>query len=182
MKNLTDFLHNLTSNITSNIKGDMEKRFGSPKRQDGLMKVGRNKYDLFFGFGKENEEDASGWNYYHRFTHRPTLDEIKEVITAQIDNDTDMKILTQFSWNGKAVYLSKENQMNFKAAYDLAVQTNGQSLLSSSNSERMQTRTLYIIHSLNWQSFPISTQKRFPLSLRVSMKAGRLKIVSITKI
>lgn len=106
----------------------MEKVYGSPKRQDGLYKVGRNKYELIYGFGKDREDDEAGWNYRQRFNYRPTLDEIKEVITAQIDNDTDVKILTQFSWNGKAVYLSKENQMNFKAAYDLAVQTNGQSL------------------------------------------------------
>lgn len=106
----------------------MEKVYGSPKRQDGLYKVGRNKYELIYGFGKDREDDDTGWNYRQRFNYRPTLDEIKEVITAQIDNDTDAKILTQFSWNGKAVYLSKENQMNFKAAYDLAVQTGGQSL------------------------------------------------------
>lgn len=106
----------------------MEKVYGSPKRQDGLYKVGRNKYELIYGFGKDREDDETGWNYRQRFNYRPTLDEIKEVITAQIDNDTDAKILTQFSWNGKAVYLSKENQMNFKAAYDLAVQTGGQSL------------------------------------------------------
>lgn len=106
----------------------MEKVYGSPKRQDGLYKVGRNKYELIYGSGKDREDDDTGWNYRQRFNYRPTLDEIKEVITAQIDNDTDAKILTQFSWNGKAVYLSKENQMNFKAAYDLAVQTGGQSL------------------------------------------------------
>ena len=90
----------------------MEKRFGSPKRQDGLMKVGRNKYDLFFGFGKENEEDTSGWNYYHRFTHRPTLDEIKAVINRQIDADTDETILHGMTWEGKPVKLDSESQTN----------------------------------------------------------------------
>lgn len=90
----------------------MEKRFGSPKRQDGLMRVGRNKYDLFFGFGKEHEEDTSGWNYYHRFTHRPTLDEIKAVINKQIDADTDETILHGMTWEGKPVKLDSESQTN----------------------------------------------------------------------
>lgn len=106
----------------------MEKVYGSPKRQDGLYKVGRNKYEIIYGFGKDREDDKTGWNYRHRFNHRPTLDEIREVINAQINADTDAKILTQFKWNGKQVWLSPENQMNFKAAYDLSVQTNGATL------------------------------------------------------
>lgn len=76
------------------------------------MKVGRNKYDLFFGFGKEHEEDTSGWNYYHRFTHRPTLDEIKAVINKQIDDDTDETILHGMTWEGKPVKLDSESQTN----------------------------------------------------------------------
>lgn len=103
----------------------MEKVYGSPKRQDGLYKVGRNKYELIYGFGKDREEDATGWNYRERFDHRPTLDEIRATIIAQINADTETRILTQFSWNGKPVWLSKENQYNYKAAYDLAYQTDG---------------------------------------------------------
>jgi len=106
----------------------MEKVYGSPKRQDGLYKVGRNKYELIYGFGKDREDDEIGWNYRHRFDHRPTLDEIREVIVAQINADTDAKILSQFTWDGKRVWLSQENQMNFKAAYDIAVQTGGAAL------------------------------------------------------
>lgn len=106
----------------------MEKVYGSPKRQDGLYKVGRNKYELIYGFGKDREDDETGWNYRQRFDHRPTLDEIKGIIETQINSDTEAKILTQFSWNGKPVWLSQENQMNFKAAYDITVQTNGATL------------------------------------------------------
>ncbi len=106
----------------------MEKVYGSPKRQDGLYKVGRNKYELIYGFGKDREDDEIGWNYRHRFDHRPTLDEIKKIIEAQINAETDAKILTQFTWNGKRVWLSQENQMNFKSAYDLTLQTDGSTL------------------------------------------------------
>ena len=106
----------------------MEKVYGSPKRQDGLYKVGRNKYELIYGFGKDRDDDETGWNYRQRFNYRPAIDEIKAIIEAQINADTEAKILTQFSWNGKPVWLSQENQMNFKAAYDITVQTNGATL------------------------------------------------------
>ena len=47
----------------------MEKIYGSPIRQDGLMKVGRNRWDLFYGFGKDDDNEV-GWmtvsaNRYH---------------------------------------------------------------------------------------------------------------------
>lgn len=87
----------------------MEKRFGSPKRQDGLYKVGRNKFDLFFGYGEEN---GAGYNYYQRFSRRPTLEEIKATINAQIDADTDETILHGMTWEGKPVKLDSESQTN----------------------------------------------------------------------
>ena len=45
----------------------MEKVYGSPKRQDGLYKVGRNKYEIIYGFGKDSDTDETGWNYRQRF-------------------------------------------------------------------------------------------------------------------
>ena len=42
-----------------------------------------------------------------------------------IDGITDSKILQGFRWNEVSVYLSTENQMNFKAAFDLNMQTGG---------------------------------------------------------
>ena len=59
--------------------------------------------------------------------HPNEKEERQNAINA-INAATDEKILTGFSWNGKNVYLSTENQFNFKAAYDLAVQTNGATL------------------------------------------------------
>lgn len=103
----------------------MEKVYGSPKRQDGLYKVGRNKYELIYGFG---EDENGGWNYRQRFNYLPSLNEIKQVIEAQINSNTDARILTQFAWNGKSVWLSQENQINLKAAYDMARDTAGETL------------------------------------------------------
>lgn len=53
---------------------------------------------------------------------------IKDSIINDIDRQTDEKILNGFKWKNYQVYLSKEHQFNFKAAYDLSAQTNGASL------------------------------------------------------
>ena len=50
-------------------------------------------------------------------------------LVIQWYNDlTDRPILSGFSFEGSTVWLSSENQLNYKAAFDLAVQTNGASL------------------------------------------------------
>lgn len=53
---------------------------------------------------------------------------MRKLIEDWYNPEIDAKILNGFVWNEKPVYLSTENQFNFKAAYDLAVQTKGKSL------------------------------------------------------
>ena len=68
------------------------------------------------------------------FPYKPTLQEVKAFVLGVIDRQTDGKIQSGLIWHCKAtdddipVWLSKENQMNFKAAYDLAVQKQGATL------------------------------------------------------
>lgn len=64
----------------------------------------------------------------HTFTHTPTLSEIKNVITTFYNDKINKQILSGFTWNDMCVWLSTENQFNYKVAYDLAVQTNGENL------------------------------------------------------
>lgn len=103
----------------------MEKRYGATERNDRLMKIGRNKWELIYGYGTDG---VSGWTYRERFTRKPTMEEIKEIIIAQINRNVEEKILCGLVWKEMPIWLSTENQFNYKAAYDLAVQTNGQSL------------------------------------------------------
>lgn len=103
----------------------MEKRYGATERHDRLMKIGRNKWELIYGYGTDG---VSGWTYRERFTRKPTQDEIKEIIIAQINRNVEDKILCGLVWKDMPIWLSTENQFNYKAAYDLAVQTGGQSL------------------------------------------------------
>lgn len=62
------------------------------------------------------------------FNYKPSLQEIKNAILLSYNQDIDSKILSGFTWNGMQIWLSSENQFNYKTAYDLAVQTNGSSL------------------------------------------------------
>jgi len=103
----------------------MEKCYGAEERRDQLIVLGTGQCVLIYGHG---EEDGQGFDYRHRFDHRPTASEVLKVITDHVDSLTDQKILTGYRWQGKNVYLSSENQFNFKAAYDVAVQTEGAQL------------------------------------------------------
>lgn len=101
------------------------KCYGAEQRQDKIVRLSANNYLLIFGFG---EEEGQGYNMRKYYDHEPTKDELKKDIDGLINASTDSAILDGFKWNGKRVWLSTENQMNFKAAYDLAVQTNGATL------------------------------------------------------
>jgi len=103
----------------------MEKRYGSSVRQDGVWRIGRKRWAVFYGYGEEGEW---GYNYYMELTHKPTLEEIKAAVIDCVNASVDEAILSGFVWNGHSIWLSMENQFNYKAAYDLALQTSGASL------------------------------------------------------
>lgn len=88
---------------------------------------------LIIAYDCQPEPDGTYATWYEIYFYKKphpvvTLDDIKEAILSDINAQTDEKILTGFVWEEKPVWLSSENQFNFKAAYDLAVQTGGQSL------------------------------------------------------
>ena len=83
----------------------MEKIYGTTKRQDGLQRVGKNKWLLYFGL---YETESGTYEYRHTFTHKPTLDEIKKLVWATIDAETKDKIVNQFEYEGIKVWLTDE--------------------------------------------------------------------------
>ena len=95
-------------------------------RQDQLFYLSSKNTLLIFGYGEDSE--LGGYNWRKNYDHVPTLEELKSDIHALINSETDAKILTGFSWNDIPVYLSEENQRNYKAAYDLCVQAGGMAL------------------------------------------------------
>lgn len=75
------------------------------------------------------KQDNGNVNYMEvEFNHQPTDEEIRDTIVSWINQQTDQAILSGFTYNGNMVWLSSENQFNYKAAYDLAMQTQGATL------------------------------------------------------
>lgn len=76
----------------------------------------------------QTHDDGSATYMEEGFNHRPTDEEIRQTIIGWYNAKTEENILAGFEWNGMKVWLSTENQFNYKAAYDLAIQTNGATL------------------------------------------------------
>ena len=75
-----------------------------------------------------NNEDGSADYMEAEFNGKPSEDTIKTMVSEWFNDRTNETILSGFVWNGMSVWLSNENQFNYKAAYDLAVQTGGRNL------------------------------------------------------
>lgn len=92
----------------------MEKIYGASAAQDGVVKVSNKSYILFFGYG---EDSMGGYNYRHRFDHKPTEEELRAVIEAHVNEQTQERIVGGYQWKGKQVWLSVENQQNYTSDY-----------------------------------------------------------------
>ena len=104
----------------------MEKVYGTSERHDQLIVFkSSNRATLIYGYG---EDDGQGYDLRHTFDHIPTRDEVRNTIYAYINQQTDLAILSGHIFEGHQVWLSTENQFNYKAAYDLALQTGGATL------------------------------------------------------
>lgn len=86
----------------------------------------RVRWDFQPSYNDEGVED--GVTFYEAEITYPTEEKIKETVLAGYNAIIDERILTGFEWQGMKVWLSSENQFNYKAAYDLAVQTSGATL------------------------------------------------------
>lgn len=74
-------------------------------------------------------EGAGGTEHVaETFRPRPTAEVIRQRVEEWINGRTAERIRSGFRWRGMPVWLSQENQLNYKAAYDLAVQTDGATL------------------------------------------------------
>ena len=92
-----------------------------------LVRKEENRTIISYGFEEISETDATWYEvyFYKKKDGIPTLKMAKDGIEKDINDQTDEKILNGLVWNDMPVYLSKENQFNFKSAFDRAVQTNG---------------------------------------------------------
>lgn len=100
------------------------------KTEFAYKKESYSRHTYSYGFEPYDETTALWYEvyFYKKITPNPTIEQIKEAIKGEINEQTDKKILSGFVWNDIPVWLSEENQMNFKAAYDLAYQSGGATL------------------------------------------------------
>jgi hypothetical protein len=87
----------------------------------------RVRYDFQPYYNDEGEEQGVSF-LEAEVLHKPTIEEVKDIILGWENEMIDARILSGFTWNDIPVWLSTENQFNYKAAYDLAVQTGGMNL------------------------------------------------------
>lgn len=98
-----------------------------------LINSRKNKYAVRWNFrtkkyenGTEDENDVLFCEEI--FDHKPNLIEIKETINTYYNEQINEQILSGCRWEGNVVWLSQENQLNYKTAFDTAYQTDGQNL------------------------------------------------------
>ena len=77
---------------------------------------------------QEHEDGSADYMEAEFLNGRPSDEVAKALIMDWYNQKVDETILKGFSYEGVQVWLSRENQFNYKAAYDLAVQTNGATL------------------------------------------------------
>lgn len=87
-------------------------------------------YEVFYDIDEEGNKipsDVGTWTEAI-IKPKPSLEQIKEFILNTINKRTDENILSGFVWKDMPIWLSNENQFNYKAAYDLAVMSQGKTL------------------------------------------------------
>ena len=95
----------------------MKKIFAATGRQDGVQQIGRKRWEIFYGYGKDGDNE---YNYRQTLEYKPTPEEVRQIILDQINANVQEEILQGMRWNGREVWLSAENQRNIAFAYALA--------------------------------------------------------------
>lgn len=92
-----------------------------------LVKFSDAKHYILLVGIHEDENGKWQWrkDYYGDM---PTKERLKTDIEELINSQTDESIIKGLVWNDIPVYLATENQINIKAAYDLAYQNDGRIL------------------------------------------------------
>lgn len=87
-----------------------------------------NDSSMFVTVNLDITKTDEGWtcvSITRYLDHYPQQEDLMKIVNDYINAKTDERILTGLRWRDLPVYLSTENQINIKAAYDLAFQTGG---------------------------------------------------------
>lgn len=97
----------------------------------GLIRRDFSRHIIGYNLTPVGDGEHYTWNeiYLYKKQHPTlTMEDVKQLITEDINAMTKEKILSGFEWNGIKVWLSDANQRNFSDAQRIAVQTEGESL------------------------------------------------------
>lgn len=107
---------------------DFRKYYDSEAESGKIIRIAKSHYTLFYGKGVDEGNEGAVFVWRKDYDHLPSRSEARADVEALVNGMTDKRILEGFVWNGMPVWLSTENQFNFKAAYDLAFQSGGANL------------------------------------------------------
>lgn len=79
-------------------------------------------------WGVETQPGGETSYMEEEFSGKPSIETVKQLILGWMNKRIDERIISGFTYDGNPVWLSQENQFNYKSAFDLAVQTQGQTL------------------------------------------------------
>lgn len=81
----------------------------------------RNIWKIRWDFKDDSFEEVT-------LDYKPSLEKIQNLIYDWYNKQTDKAILEGFVWKDMPIWLSSENQFNYKAAFDLAMMSEGANL------------------------------------------------------
>ena len=139
----------------------MNKVFGK-KTDFAPIKEDASRVIICYGYEEVDEENAT-WveiYIYKKQISQITLKDVKDAIVADIDAQTEEKILTGFIWTDndgveRHVWLSKENQSNYSEAQRLADKKGAKSYtpktfkISEDENKKAYYRTFETLTDLN---------------------------------
>lgn len=122
-----------------------------------LSQLASGRWKIHFGFTPYYEEDEDGNKVETQLgtwtealvPFKPSLEQLKKLVLDAINKEVDEKILSGFVWKDMSIWLSTENQFNYKAAYDLAVMSQGQSLPVTFKFGTTESPVYYTFETLN---------------------------------
>lgn len=89
------------------------KVHGAERADNKLNCLSEGNYALYYSYG---EDELGGYRWRKNYDHKPTLEEVKEDIEGLINEHTHERILAGMEYEGAKVWLSTENQLNFRVA------------------------------------------------------------------
>lgn len=109
--------------------GLIESLVDMPSKNNPVWIVRWDARPLIVLDGEGNELPTEYYQWEERvYRNRKSKAEFKIIIDQYFNEGNQLRILSGYQWRGHAVWLSSENQFNYKAAFDRAEQTAGLSL------------------------------------------------------